>query len=244
MPTANSLSAEQAREIRLSGWAGIVAMPLMFVTMIVVGADGMAHFPKLYPYWGDTGAQIAAWFAEHRVAVGLEVAAAAAGLVLLIWLISGLTTYLETCGGRTVVTRMLTPAAVATSVSMQASNPVWLLNALAGTPGHPTVEAFAKYTYELSWMLYLSGQMYGALLLLATAFAFRRTRIFPGWAVWSTVGVGILCALGVFVMLDGKGSLAPGTLASVLPWALFSFWVIAVGIALLRLRPDLYIDNR
>ncbi|KNB53252.1 hypothetical protein [Streptomyces caatingaensis] len=232
--TPPSLTPDQARQIRHSGWAGVLALPLMLLALFFV-AD---HFPGIYPTWGDRGAEISAWFAAHRTGVILQVFAAGTGLMLLIWLITGLTAYLEAYGRRTIALRVMTPAAVATSVSMQLSNPPWLVDAFAGTTGHPSTDALVHYTYENSWMIYLFAQLYAAFLLVASATAFLQTRAFPAWAAWWTFAIAALCALGTLVILAGAGQLAPGALATMVPWSLFSLWMVAVGTALLRIgRP-------
>jgi hypothetical protein len=217
------------RDIRGAGWIGLATLPLMILALALT-ADSLPH---LWPTWNESTTSIAGWFHTHR-AIGLvQVLAGSVGLTLWVWFVAGLTTCLEAAGSRSVATRLMVPLAAAASVGMQVSSGSWVLGLLSQTPGHPMSDDLTRFTFDAAAVSYFLAQLYIALLMFATGTAMLQARISPTWT-WSTFGIGVVNALGSFVILIGTGWLAPVSLPTAVPYLLFTVWTVVLSAVLVR----------
>jgi hypothetical protein len=206
---------------RVTGWAGLVGIVLVFVPIIALASLGE-------PAFAATREEVAAFFrttAESSWADAAE-AVLLLGLVTLTLFIVGLCLQLRRAEGEppwrstvALVFGALFAAFIFTNTSQSA----------AGNRGTDIDPGLAHFAFDMrsigfanAWVSLGSFAAFGGWVVLTTG-VFRR------WLGWLMVASGVGLALSRFVWT---------TDAWLLPYALFWIWVIAVCIRLLR-KPSL-----
>jgi hypothetical protein len=202
---------------RVTGWAGLVGIVLVFVPIIALASLGE-------PAFAATREEVAAFFrttAESSWADAAE-AVLLLGLVTLTLFIVGLCLQLRRAEGEppwrstvALVFGALFAAFIFTNTSQSA----------AGNRGTDIDPGLAQFAFDMqsigfanAWVSLGSFAAFGGWVVLTTG-VFRR------WLGWLMVASGVGLALSRFVWT---------TDAWLLPYALFWIWVIAVCIRLLR----------
>jgi hypothetical protein len=209
--------------------AGLVRWaPLGGVAFVVLFVIGTILLFSGAPSGDDPPAKYTAWFADsghrHRIDVGWILIGL--GVFFLFWFIAslrravsgvdvdGFLTSIVTIGGTIYSALALT--AVALNQAIRTMND--------DTFQHRIFPELIHAADDAGWVIHASGAAGMAAMIIATAVAFMSRGVWPRWAGWGSVAVGIL------------------SLASVafFPQFLWLLWILIVSVVLF-LRPERYL---
>ncbi|MFD9791590.1 hypothetical protein ACFWXK_11645 [Streptomyces sp. NPDC059070] len=217
------------KDIRLAGWAGIASFVTGAAVVLLTGTPAQP-----YPSWKWTDQQITDHFAVQQTNVTVQFYLANFGFALVVWLAAGVKRALRTDSRPSVYTSLIVPCALAQAVTLQQTNGMWWVAALRDLPPDR-----ARLAYELSIAVgYTAVHFFMAFMLFATGMAMRRSSAFPRRLTTITPWVAIPVMSGTFFLLDKDGRLAPTTLYSLSAYLTFYAWVLAAGIALVRIPAE------
>ncbi|GAA0424934.1 hypothetical protein [Streptomyces luteireticuli] len=214
------------RDIRIAGWAGIVAFVTGALAAFLTGTP-----LQPYPSWAWTDQRIANHFAAQRFDVALQFYSANIGFVLLLVVAAGVKRVVLRDSPPSLYTTLIVPCAAAVSLTLVATNGFWWTAALRGLP-----PGSARLAYELAISFGYNGTFcFGALMFFCTGRAMRRGDAFPRWLATATTWAALPVLSGDLFLMAGTGPLAPTTLLSLGPYLLVYVWLLVTGIVLLRL---------
>ena len=204
----------------IARWAtlGGVAYVVLFAVGIVLTFDGVPDSDsapaKVIAYYSDSG---------HRDRINVGWILAALGLFFFLWFLSalrrtvrrlegddGFLTGLTTIGGVVYATLSLTSLALNTAIRTMSDD----------TYQHRVFPELIHAAGDVTWVMHATGAVGLGAMIIAASLAFMWGGVWPSWAGW----------VGVFV-----GVLALGSIAF-FPQILFLLWILVVSI-MMFLRP-------
>ncbi|MFI1184475.1 hypothetical protein ACH4UT_33745 [Streptomyces sp. NPDC020799] len=223
------------RDVRLAGWAGILTFFTIVIPVFITG-----HFPKFYPNFRDSNADMFAFVANDSMAIQLQ-ALLAMTLPLYIWWAAGLRELLYVPGQTSILVRMVGWCQAAFVTLAFLSYAFWVAPAIraALNPNPINVEITSAFLYG-SAIVYFDLFPVMALTLLGTGLAILRTKVFPRWLGISALVLAVPTALWSQTALPTllpTGSAEPFSLLNMAPFVLYLLWVPLTGYFMARWKP-------
>jgi hypothetical protein len=219
-------------QIKSAAWAGLALVPLCIVSL------PLASFSKPFPVWSDSPAEIADWFSGHRVQAIIQAYTVNLGAIGLIWLAVGIVMLCKASGRTSIFTEMIIPAGIMLEVLYLASNALWMVAALAGTPDHPKSDSLIKYSFEVTSLFVVTAYIMAAFMALSSGVAILSTCALPRWTAWTGFAVAIpLFIGGQAIPLINISWIEPMSWGHTATYILLYCWTTAVSIAMLRISP-------
>jgi hypothetical protein len=212
-------------------WTAIAGIATVAFTVVAIGI----FFSVGPPDESDSGAQVAAFFADHRmpILIALYVASIGTGFNLAFYLLlrdvlrradAGVETLaaLGVAGGLTFIAILF----VAFGVIAQ----------MAFREGGGDAQTYRTLMDVYGTLLAMSG-VPTAISLIAISLAVLRTRLFPSWLAWYGFAVAAvhLVSAGSFAR---DGFFTPTVVAGTIAPVLFEIWVLAICVVLLMRRSE------
>lgn len=201
--------------------------PLGGVVFVVLFVIGTIFLFSGAPSGDDSPTKVRAWFADsgHRDRINVGWILIGLGVFFLLWFIAslrravsrveadGFLTSVVTIGGTIYAALALTAVAVSQAIRTMSDD----------TFHHRVYPELIHAADDASWVIHASGAAGLAAMIIAASLAFMSRGVWPRWAGWVSVAVGIL------------------SLASVafFPQFLWLLWILIVSV-LLFLRPMRY----
>ncbi|MGW2184435.1 hypothetical protein [Streptomyces sp. NPDC001719] len=220
------------REVKLAGWAGVSVILLGVLCIALTG-----KFPNFFPQWSESTEEITEWLDTNRATGLTQIYMANFAYYLMLWFFVGLATLLRRPNQSSIFTRLITPAATATTVLYLAANTFYQIALLAGTGSHPAEEFLIRSAYEAGILLWLVSAPLFGLTMIAAGISILHAKVFPRWTGWTALTAAALNIAITFQSLAGSTELfAPVGLVSIAPYALGSLWISVMGVAMIRMR--------
>ena len=198
------------------------------VLVLVLSAAAIV-FERGGPPTGATAAEIASFFADHRLTLVWQSLFFTAGSAALLWFLAGLRAYLlgfEDGSGR-LSNLVLGAGVTGTAINLVAQS---FQLGLAMAPG----EAVPPALFATALAAFGLANLPIAVMLAAVAVLTLRTGAFPRWVGWlSTVASLATAALALSVAVE-VGPLAPGGWANSALYSAFVAWLVPTVVVLYR----------
>lgn len=239
-PRVNGTDMEQVPtlqsrwELTAAGWCGIMSFVGMIAAPIMTLRNGLFSWPT----WDESTETWRLWFDENRGLAVAQVYITNIAFVLGIPFAVGLSSYLKQRLGSNLVVQTIVPAAATTALMYITATASWTVAVLAGTPSHSFSEPLMRGAVDTGVVIYLTGAVFPALLLVCTGAAILQTSSLPRWTGWSALVIAVLNLASTFNILVPTGWLAPVGPGSYAAMLLVYLWFAAIGAVLLRARPD------
>lgn len=191
-----------------------------------------------YPYWNDSPAYLATWFADNSVRAVLQGVLSNLSYMLVIWFSVVLSRRLQEAQTRTTwnLVSALTPLSVGQVVMTFLANGYYFMAAAASNPIRDTSDILIKYSYQSAAITGAGYFLLTAMYLVIVAVLVYQTKALRPWVAHSAIIIAAVAFLNYFSLLVDKGWLAPVGWSYIAALACPYAWIAAVCVALYR-RP-------
>ncbi|MFI1184478.1 hypothetical protein ACH4UT_33760 [Streptomyces sp. NPDC020799] len=214
-------------DIRLAGWAGII--PVFTIAFYFTASGTLEATPPL----DSPSAHLQTFVQQSHIAMTWQVGVSLT-LVLYLWFTAGLIEATHVPGQSQIPARLVGWGAATVMALSCCCFAVYMATAFQGelsVNSPDLIRALLQASVLLATISY--GPM--ALLLLGGGLLLRRSRVLPSWLATSALVLAPLIGLLTFTVPILHGPLASGTFISLtVGMVLFTLWVTAAGIALVR----------
>jgi hypothetical protein len=186
------------------------------------------------PAYNAEQAQIASWFADEgdRYRIG-HVAAGLAFLLFWFPFFTGLYARLRDAEGKPAIwSQVMWAGAIISPVAGTAAGTCIMAAALLEDGVSPDVAAFALTAFVYAYTV--SGA-YSGVAMIGAAVVIIRTSVLPRWLGWTAAVSGVAAITGTVALVEDDPAGLFATISR-LAWLAFFLWILAVSVALMRVR--------